>query len=332
MDSDFHLNGKGVTLINVSAQTWRPELITIRNIQLGSTVVARGLRQDTGHLSISSCRGAVLVTDCTLADSSVRGSRSVSFTRCDLVADPSFDSPHFPYYHFGDPGLRVEDSSVLLEDCHLSGADSSGASCGSGFCQTCCTGGSSGHSALSVFFTSDVRAQTCTLEGGAAGSQGGCNCPTYSVGFGYSVEAGSTLVLLDTPTLSSGGDVGSATVLPDTPRGMTLPQSVAASSTFSVDVRGEPGDTVFLLSGGDFGFRSSALTSGILQIHGSTGRRRIQSLSPSGQATVTLLAPSVQSGQVVGLPIQLAFLRPNGQVRFAPAGILDVRGLGVPTW
>jgi hypothetical protein len=332
MDSDFAFDTKGVTLVSLAGTSWEAGLVTVRFLAAGETAVLRGLYQVDGNLDITDNDGSILVTDCTLEGIVVENSRDVAFARCQSKGMDGIDS----YYGlYAEMGLLAVASTILLEDCDLEGGRGTPESCGSGFCMTCCTGGGNGTAGLGMSAGSFIRAQSCTFRGGPPGFQGGgCNCGTFTDGWGFWINPMfmGELVLLDSPTLSSQGDFGVATVLADTPRSALLPNSVTSGSSLSLDLKGELGDTVFLLLGGNFGFQSNTLGSGFVQVDQSTGRRRIRSLPPGGDALSTLIAPTVPAGEVVGIPYQLGFLRPNGQVRFAPAGVLDVRGAGVPAW
>lgn len=332
MDSDFAFDTKGVTLVSLAGTSWEAGLVTVRFLAAGETMVLRGLYQVDGNLDITNNDGSVLAADCVLEGILVENSHNVALARCQSAGRDSGGSYYGPGPEFG---LVAVDSTILLEGCDLEGGEGSAANCGAGFCQTCCTGGSDGLAALVLHGASFVRAQSCTFRGGPRGApSSGCNCSSFVEGEGYWIQpmSMSQLVLLDSPTLSSQGDFGVATVLADTPRSALLPSSVSSGSSLSLDLKGELGDTVFLLLGGDFGFQSNTLSSGFVQVNQSMGRRRIRSLPPGGDALSTLIAPTVPAGEVFGIPYQLGFLRPNGQVRFAPAGVLDVRGAGVPAW
>lgn len=327
LDNDVVIDTKGVTLVNEGPNSWRPDSIEIRNLPAGSQFIAHGLIQTSGSFYVVDCDGAVVVTDSLLPGTIVRRSLSVSFDRTRLYGRKVVVG----MTHNAGFGLAAVGSDVLLHDCVLRGSKGDPGTCGSGICTSCCVGGSDGAPGLFADGMSRVRVQSSSLKGGPAGGDTVC-CTLFSEGYGYSINSPAELTLLQTPTLSNAGNYGAATVLADRPRNATWPRSVESALPFTLEVEGQHGDTVFLLSGGELGFHHSTLRAGILQINASPMRARLRSLPPSGIGTVTLMAPPVPAGDVIKVPLQAVFLRANGDVRFAPAGILNVRGVGVDPW
>ncbi len=327
------IDTKGVTVIN-GGNNWYAESLTIQNVPADSQVVLRGvvLRHNAGF-ALRNCDGAVLLTELATDGLFATSPSGDLIEDCQAVSIKR--SLIQPGYANGSSatqaGLRVARSNVLIDNCEIHGVHGLPGVSG-GFCGSCCLDGTGGSVGLQARDFSHVRLQSSTLSGGYGGQSTHPNCVSGQSAPAYTIEPTATVTFLDVLVTSPVPSVGTPTLISDRARTFRLPSSVQAGSSFDTRAFGEHGDTVFLLAGSSMTFVPLGDVTGVLQVADSLGRRRLGSLPPGEQATFTFDSPQLAPGEVLGVPIQAAFLDSSGQIRLSPADFLEFRGPGVPNW
>ncbi|QDV09567.1 hypothetical protein Poly30_51250 [Planctomycetes bacterium Poly30] len=331
LDTRVQVDGKAVDVVMTSALSHSLLQVSVRNLGAGKTVYIRGIHYG-GLLAVEDCAGSVIIADSSFGFGWLLRNDSVAMVRTTIEGNGASSA--------GAPNdlatFHVNDTSVLVSQSELNGQVGEYGQCGSGICTTCCYDGGPGYNTLRVTGSSYMRVQASTIYGGpggpVVGGLGFCPCSSGADGLSYSVDSGATLQLLETTTYSGTGSNGHATQLSGTARRVDTPVSADGGSSFQLLISGDPGDTAYLLAGGDLIFRPTYWSAGIIQVNGALGRRRLGSIPPGGVLSVPLTAPPVASGQVEPLLTQVVLLLANGEIRLAPAGIVQVRGAGVAAW
>ncbi len=245
--------------------------LEIRNLAADQAVHLRGVELDAfagaeeTTAVVSSCAGPVLFEDCFINGVgqavSVQQCASVTFSRCELVAPPTFASVA-PFIFLGFVpylGLGATNSNVFLYDCLVQGSSGvdahseiivfippgtsgSGVSLTSstlfasgsvlaggsgGGASTHCYAGASGAPGLRLFGGSVANLQGCTLLGGAGGA-GACGHPDGA----------------DSPAVEViSGDVHE---LPGSARAFHGSSPIVEGTATNVHLEGEPGDAALL--------------------------------------------------------------------------------------
>jgi hypothetical protein len=275
------IDGKGLVIQGDGAvvlQFFFGQLPTleVRNLGAGQAVYVRGLELDaitseTTTAIIENCAGPVLLEDCYINGAGtpvvVRNSASATFSRCELVAPPTFASIA-PFFFLGFvkySGLIAIDSNVFLYDSLVAGSSGNDAQF---YVFVELPPGTSG-TGLSAS-GSTVLASGCTLRGGNGGNASGTFCyPGEDGAPGLHLQAGpghplSTANLLDCTVQGGTGGTGacgnppgeaalpiqetsgSATVLPGSARSFSGASPVVEGTSTAVHLAGEPGDAVIL--------------------------------------------------------------------------------------
>jgi hypothetical protein len=275
IDNAVEIADKSLVILGILPTTFiQPQIgsLAVVGLSAGKSVIVRGIRMQSSF-DATGCEGVVLLEDCAVASGAVafgttptsviQQSSHVVFARCSIDGANGLGSGTTAAT--GGPGLVVEDSTVALYDCLVTGGSGGYAQFFGEFLFNFPTVGGQG---LQIW-SGTVFASGSDIQGGQGGagaqSQSGATCAAPTKG-GSGVRNYGHLIRLDTsitgglpgtaPPCASpaeqGPDVlllddGSVSELPELGRSLEISSPVEADGLCNISVSGQPGDNVVLL-------------------------------------------------------------------------------------
>lgn len=334
------IDGKGISIVGGPGSNVRIRAISIIDVPAPKSVQISNIGL-MGQTNIRGCTGAVVLDAARMDQDNQSNSQQragIDIRRCDSV---SITDCNFRFQSFrtnqGDVAcIDVRESTVVFQSSNILGEDGlPGMDTGGGLCTDCCVSGSDGVIGIRAPLASEIRIVDCRVEGGDGGVYNGGTglCISGLNAPALDIEPNSNVVVIDSQILSTAPSVGPITVVPDVLRTIDLPLSARVGTTVPITVRGEPGDTAFVLVGPEQNAFPGSVEFGILQVSPSNGRVRLGSIGGSGVLITDLRSPIVAPGFLQSLYVQAIFVRPGAaQPRTSPARRITFVGDWLPAW
>lgn len=313
------LDGKGVSIVaetsGVVVRGFAPSRVASLGADRDADLV--GLRfwpqVSVTALRIESSTGHVRLWDCTLDGTGafapppvlrISGAQEAILVRCDVGGGHGI--PDVGEGGAGQDAARVAASVVALYDCALDGGLG-----GDGLERGICSDGGDGGAALRVDSGSLLFAAGGSFRGGIGGSYAVCGSDGAT---GYALQvSGDSQALLQLVALT-GPTSGAPVLLPGPVRRLECPAWGYERTAVPVDVRGVPGDLVFLANSSQpaFVFLPAALGGFLLVEAPFLASRPAGRVPASGVLHLELELPKLALGNRAARVHLQAFFEPLG--------------------
>lgn len=336
-EDGLFIDGKGISIVGAPGSSVFIEAVFIIDVPAPKSVQLSGVTL-LGQTNIRGCSGGVVLEQLLMdEDNELFNQRSgIDIRRCDSVSitDCDFRFQTFRRNVLDSVCLDVRNSTVVLQSSNIIGRHGAMGEDGPGICTDCCTSGTDGAIGIRTVSESEIRIVDCLVMGGDGGVYNGSRpCGDGLDAPALEIDPNSNVVVVASQVVSTAPSTGPITVSPDVLRTIDLPRSAPVGTTVSITVRGEPGDTAFVLVGPEQNAFPGSVEFGILQASPSNGRLRLGSIDATGLLTTDLRTPVIGPGLLESLYVQAVFVRPGGtQPRTAPARRITFLGDGLPAW